>query len=389
MITRLEVSNYKSIGANLRLDLGRLTALVGPNGSGKSNLADVLQFVSEALRDGLDAAVSRRGGFAAIRRRHAESGEAVSIRMEGERNGDPFEYGMVLDDDLFGGYRVRHESVRYSEDAMLKSITKAKSGIKRGLDEKARVHRKFEFEDKVGLMLPLLAGRKGARPLAGLIRGIAIYSIFPDTLRKPQVANTVKPMFSHGTNWCSILEALTKEVSSPELVAALGQLTGDIDGVRVQQIGGYLVTEFRHGETTDPAGGRVEHWHDAGQESDGTLRMAGILTALLQEPPPTLIGIEEPELTIHPGALPLLYDYLKEASGRSQVLVTTHSPELLSLFAADDVRVVERRGGTTTVSPMDETQRGAVRDRLFTLGDLMRMEGLRQAAPGQTSPAGG
>lgn len=164
-----------------------------------------------------------------------------------------------------------------------------------------------------------------------------------------------------------------------ELKTALGQITGDIDDIRVRHVGGYLITEFRHGVMIKPKGKSVRpKWFEAAQESDGTLRMAGIITALLQEPPLTLIGVEEPELTIHPGAIPLLYDYLKEASTKSQVLLTTHSPELLSLLDADDVRVVERRDGVTTVTMMDEPQREAVSERLLTLGELMRMEGLRQ-----------
>src|SRR5258706_1544502 len=98
----------------------------------------------------------------------------------------------------------------------------------------------------------------------------------------------------------------------------LGQITGDIDDIRVSQAGGYLVAEFRHGVVKTPKGNKERaKWFGAAQESDGTLRMAGIITALLQEPPLTLIGVEEPELTIHPRAIPVLYDYLCEASSKS------------------------------------------------------------------------
>lgn len=135
----------------------------------------------------------------------------------------------------------------------------------------------------------------------------------------------------------------------------------------------YLVVQFRHG-----ANGQGK-WFDAAQESDGTLRVAGILTALLQEPPLPLVGIEEPELTVHPGALPLLMDYLRQASDPSQVLLTTHSPELLNLVAADDVRVVVRSNSGTRIGGMAEDQRDAVTHGLLRLGELMTSEGLRQA----------
>jgi len=53
LITRIRVQNYRSLG-EVDLKLGKLTVLVGPNGSGKSNLVDVLSFVSDSLRRGLD-----------------------------------------------------------------------------------------------------------------------------------------------------------------------------------------------------------------------------------------------------------------------------------------------------------------------------------------------
>jgi predicted ATPase len=229
--------------------------------------------------------------------------------------------------------------------------------------------------DPMALTLPLIAADHRFRPLAEAIRKVAIYSIFPDTLRWPQTYDPSRPMDEHGTNWCSILKDARRDDWVSELRAALGQITGDIDDIKVTSVGGFLITEFRHGEINQPKGKARERWFSSAQESDGTLRMAGIITALLQEPPLTLIGIEEPELTVHPGALPLLYDFLVQASKRSQVLITTHSPDLLGLLKADEVRVVERRDGVTTVGPMDESQREAIHERLFTPGELMRWEG--------------
>jgi predicted ATPase len=90
-----------------------------------------------------------------------------------------------------------------------------------------------------------------------------------------------------------------------------------------------------------------------------------------------VIGIEEPELTVHPGALPLLVDFLRQASEQSQVIITAHSPNLLDLLKEDEVRVVERREGVTTVGRMIQQQQGAVRDGLLKLGELMITEGLQ------------
>lgn len=145
--------------------------------------------------------------------------------------------------------------------------------------------------------------------------------------------------------------------------------TPQIAGTRVEASGGFYVAEFEHriGATT--------RWFNAAQESDGTLRLAGIITALVQEPAPPFIGVEEPELTINPGLLPLVYDYLRAAADRTQVVFTTHSPELLDLVDIDAVRVVQRVDAATQVSPVTESQRGVVRDALATPGELLRTGG--------------
>ena len=200
---------------------------------------------------------------------------------------------------------------------------------------------------------------------------IAVYRIFPDRLREAQRPEFSDPMRTHGENWASVLRHLDKGTVGPDFLAAMGQIVGDIDDYRVSAVGGYLIPELRH---IDAEGNQV--WRGAVQESDGTLRIAGILTALLQ-PSLGFIGIEEPEQTIHPGALGVLFDCIREASTRSQILLTTHSSELLDRLDVDEIRVVERQRGVTTVSPVDETQRSLVKKRLATVGELVFSEGLR------------
>jgi predicted ATPase len=224
------------------------------------------------------------------------------------------------------------------------------------------------------LALTLIAGDERFAPLAGALKNVCVYSVFPDTLREPQKPDTVKPMKQHGENWATTLQALGSNGGASELKAALAKLTGDVCNFRVRQIGGYLNAEFLH-ETPRRRIKDRQKWFECAQESDGTLRVAGIITALVQEPPLTLIGIEEPELTVHVGAIPLLYDYLKQASRREQVLLTTHSIELLEKLDVDDIRVAERVDGVTSVARVRQDQRDAVKRRLLTVGDLVSMEG--------------
>jgi predicted ATPase len=375
MITHLEISNYRSLGERTALTLGPLTALVGPNGSGKSNLVDALRFLAESMRIGLEAAIAKRQGITALRR--LSGGRPFDITIEvtilgkhGELGHYVIELGAAKE-----AYRVKHEYAAWVREVPA-FVFEIRDG--RWISGPPDLRPKI---DPMSLALPLIAADHRFRPLADEIRDVAIYSIFPDTLRRPQTYDPIRPMDEHGTNWCSILKDARRDDWVGELRAALGQITGDIDDIKVTTAGGFLIPEFRHGVTSQKGKAR-ERWFAAAQESDGTLRMAGIITALLQEWPLSLIGIEEPELTVHPGVLPLLYDFLMQASRRSQVLITTHSPDLLGLLKADEVCVVERHDGVTTVGRMDESQRAAVQERLFTPGELMRWEGLRQEPAG-------
>jgi len=377
MIYQVTLSNFRSLGSDVTLALKPLTALVGINGSGKSNVGDALRFLSECLRDGLDTAVTRRNGIGSLIRwssgRPFDLGLAVSVsNARGAGN-----WSFTLAQESGGAFFVKSELAEWFPrdiDGRFKSF-----GQRFEVSDGKWVVRPNSLDPKLertALALPLIAGDSRFHELAAELRNVAIYQIFPDKLREPQKPSPARPMLEHGENWTSILKAMEASTWKPELLAALSRIVGDIDDIKVSQLGGYQAVSFRHGQV-----GNRERWFDASQESDGTLRCAGILTALLQAPPLTLIGVEEPELTVHPGAIPVLYDFFRQAAQSSQVLLTTHSPELLDLLAVDEVRVVERREGVTQVAPLAEEQREAVKSSLMTAGELMRAEGLRPEVP--------
>ncbi len=383
MITEVTISNYKSLGEDVRVPLGAMTALVGANGSGKSNMADVFRFVAESLTMGLEAAIASRHGIKAVRRWSSGPPNNVLIQMQIREPTFQGSYEFTLGGSNVEDYRVKSETA---------AIMRTDIGT---MDKFRLVEGKWKegpenLRPKVtgqSLALTLLAGDERFAPLAEALKNVRVYSVFPDTLREPQKPDSVKPMKQHGENWATTLQALSSNGGAGELKAGLAKLTGDVRDFRVRQIGGYLNAEFLH-ETPRRRVKDRQKWFECAQESDGTLRMAGIITALVQDPPLTLIGIEEPELTVHVGAIPLLYDYLKQASRREQVLLTTHSIELLELLDVDDIRVVERRTGVTTVAGVRHDQRDAVKQRLLTVGEIISMEGgLQPELPLPESPS--
>jgi predicted ATPase len=155
----------------------------------------------------------------------------------------------------------------------------------------------------------------------------------------------------------------------------LARIVGGLGGAETKILGSQETIEFRQAVK-----GQKHPWTFlASSMSDGTLRALGVLVAIFQNlklanVSPNLIGLEEPEMALHPGASAVLLAALREASARSQIIVTSHSPDLLdnedidpdSLFAVDNTDGVTRIGG------IDESGRQMLRERLFTPGELLR-----------------
>ena len=131
----------------------------------------------------------------------------------------------------------------------------------------------------------------------------------------------------------------------------------------------------------------------ANNMSDGTLRALGILVALFQgnyDPKKRvlLVGIEEPEIALHPAAAGVLLDALREAADNTQIIITSHSPDLLDDKDLDpeSILAVEAHNGTTTIAGVDETGKSALHDRLYTTGELLRLNQLQPNLPSIGAP---
>ena len=117
---------------------------------------------------------------------------------------------------------------------------------------------------------------------------------------------------------------------------------------------------------------------DSAAMSEGTVRVAAVLAALFQPEPLDgrlpLIGIEEPEIALHPSAAGVLFDALTEASEHVQIIATSQSADLLDREDLDPavIRPVAMRDGLTLIGDVDDVSQEIVRQKLYTLGELMR-----------------
>ena len=105
--------------------------------------------------------------------------------------------------------------------------------------------------------------------------------------------------------------------------------------------------------------------------SDGTLRFLFLIAVLANPNPPSLIAIDEPESGLHPSMLPIIAEYARDASLRSQIILTTHSPGFLDAFGDEppNTVVVDWRDGMTSLRPVSG-EKLKYWLKQYTLGEL-------------------
>lgn len=369
-ITRTVLRNYKSIGfCDVRLN--PLTYLVGVNGAGKSNYLDALHLVRDALTGSLDNALNERGGLAEVRRRSSGHPTHFGIRLEfmlrsGERGHYAFNIGALPG----GGYQVQTEEC----SIILGPFYRFERGV---LKESSETALPAVTSDRLALVA--MSGLAVFRPVFDALTAMGFYNLNPKLMRelqKPQDGRLLKPV---GENIASVIGHL--ERVAPETMITLQEylqtVVPTVQGVKREQIGPMETLLFRQ-----HVGGAKHPWRFLAQNmSDGTLRALGVLTALFQgnvDHAPTLIGIEEPETALHPAASAVLRAALARAAQHTQVIVTSHSPDLLDdhRISADALLAVVSEGGETRMAPVDEASRQVMRDQLFSAGELLRMSQL-------------
>ena len=134
------------------------------------------------------------------------------------------------------------------------------------------------------------------------------------------------------------------------ILNGLTDLYGGISDFDVSIDGGTVQVFFTEGDFSIPAV----------RLSDGTLRYLCLLAILCDPDPPPLICIEEPELGLHPDALPNVADLLRAASLRTQLIVTTHSDILVDAMTEtpEAVVVCSKEHGKTAMERLDRGDLG-------------------------------
>lgn len=346
--TGVSLENWRNF-VDVDVKLRRRVFLVGPNASGKSNFLDVFRFLSDIadVGGGFQKAVLKRGGVSGIRalaaRRYPDIG--VRVTVGDDENESLWEYRVRFTQDNNRRPIIKEETVHHNGIALIKRPnTEDESDPERMTQtylEQVNVNRDF-------------------RALVEFLISIRYRHIVPQLVRDPDrsVGRQDDPFGG------DFLEHIAR-THSRTLNSRLRRITSALQ-VAVPQLQDLELQRDNRG--TPHLRGRYEHWRAQGKWqdekdlSDGTLRLLGLLWAILDGNGPLLL--EEPEISLHPEVvrhIPQLTARVQRGGGR-QVIMSTHSADLLQDdgIGSDETLLLKPSKEGTAVRPageLDEIER--------------------------------
>jgi len=374
LLRQLHLKNLLSYGPESEpLALGALNVLIGPNGSGKSNLLEAIALLRAAPGD-MRAVVRKGGGISEwIWKGEKQAVAVIDAVVRNPYGTQPLRHvvefsarqqSFHLDDETienerpYEGQTQPYFYYRYQQGRPVISM----------MNDERRLARESVTPD-----VSILAQRRDPESypvityLATVYEQIRLYrewSFGRNTVfREPQLADMRSDRLEEDfSNLGLFLNRLRRNPKAKRaILTALGDLYEGLSDFDVSVEGGTVQVFFTEGDFTIPAT----------RLSDGTLRYLCLLAILCDPEPPPLIGIEEPELGLHPDILPKLADLLLAASERTQLIVTTHSDILVDALTEhpECVIVCEKHQGQTTARHLDAEELQPWLEH-YRLGDL-------------------
>lgn len=390
-IKQLNIEGFRSL-KNVNWSPGNLNVVIGSNGTGKSNLLRFLELISVSAQGRLGKYIQALGGMEPI----VWDGIATSIRFTLETSpigGEigPEHYELELARlGLGSSYRIdrellanSHKLRRGHERKPFKFLERiAKNAVIFDENERAFVMAEEFVLDEESLLAIASGPFVSNHFIPPFQRELASIAVYHDLhvnkdaiIRQPSIARLEKRVDPDGQNLISVLHTLytgdrefKRDINSA-MKAAFGD---DFDELVFPPASDQKIQLRVRWKT-------LKREQSATELSDGTLRFLFLLTVLASPSPAPIIAIDEPETGLHPSMLPLIAEYAIDAATRSQVILTTHSPQFLDAFGTTrpTTTVAKWENGETILQTLREEDLDYWLKE-YSLGTLFRSGELEQ-----------
>lgn len=323
------IKNFRSLG-DLTLNFKDLTILVGCNSSGKSNSLQALSILSLILKIGSPLPVDFMQRFLRF-----GGNEDITFSITVKEGKKTAEYTVSVS--------LEEGKLSYSREELVigkYKVIEAKNGEGIVRDEKGRKPQRYQ--SKAGNLALKSAGDFGDRPFTGRLAEFIInwdfYDLDPELMRGSSMfvigdnivmnRENIPSLDSKGREIQDVLQYWAE--NDREKFQLVSQELDDCMGISLKLVGeeGEKIIKVLEKDSLEISLSNM---------SDGTLRIMAYYVLLHQDNLPTLIGIEEPERNLHPGLLREVASVVKRLSKKTQVIITTHSSQLLDCFNLDEI----------------------------------------------------
>ncbi len=353
LIHRLAVNGLLSFGVRgIDLPLESLNVLIGPNSAGKSNLLEILALLQHASRDIFLPVRSSGGAQEWLWKGPDSRGQAtIATVVESPSQTLNLRHRLRLA-EFRNQLIVTNEQILYqqgdsesSPHSLVYWMTEKGSRLKaKGMKYRTIPFDRLQTDQSILSQFRDPGAYRYLSDLAQQYEEIRLYrnwSIGPTAAMRRPSDTSLRPDYlrENGDNAALLFANFPRETQNT-IIGALREIYDNISNITTSILDGQVTLWVEEDNGREVSAARL---------SDGTLRYLSLLLILLHPSPPGLIAMEEPELGLHPDVISKVVELLIDASQRTQLLVTTHSPILLDALSSHPSSVLictRERDGT-------------------------------------------
>jgi predicted ATPase len=340
-----------------KVELPKLIAVIGKNGTGKSSILDAFGFLGDCLRDGVEAACDRpdRGGFERLRTQGSAEPIKFEIRYRQTKEARPISYSLHIDLDKHNRPHVVYERLRQRRKGVGHGQPFSFLELNNGIGE-VWAGESTEAQEGSAKAPVKMADRRvlGVATLGALndnprifafrefLSGWYLSYFVPQLARNQPLAGSDPHLDRTGENLARYIQFIERQ-NPNGFQQALKRISARIPGI----------TTIKSDRAPDrrlylqfSAEGYEQPFFQQDM-SDGTLKMLAYLMLMEDPDNAPFIGIEEPENGLHHQLLAELAQQFKDFAskpGGPQILITTHSPNLVDALSPEEVWVLQKGG---------------------------------------------